>query len=142
MNAAAWLLAAKLIGAAALLAAGAAGVRGCQEHYRSQGRDEVQARYLSRIRELLGHFGGTQDVALEIGSLPRQAVAAVGNAASGGNASGKACSGSLRAKVTCGTNARRSSKATPAWRKALCRFSASLINAAGVDRQPAQSSRL
>ena len=34
-------------------------------------RDEVQARYLARIRELLGHFGGAQEVALEIGSLPR-----------------------------------------------------------------------
>ena len=51
MNAAAWLLAAKLIGAAALLAAGAAGVRGCQEHYRSQGRDEVQARWDDERRE-------------------------------------------------------------------------------------------
>jgi chromosomal replication initiator protein len=36
-------------------------------------RDEVRARYLVRIRELLGHFAGSADVALEIGSLPRQA---------------------------------------------------------------------
>src|SRR5690606_27502810 len=34
-------------------------------------RDEVRARYLGRIRELLGHFAGTPEVTLEIGSLPR-----------------------------------------------------------------------
>ena len=34
-------------------------------------RDEVQVRYLPRIRELLAHFGDSGDVALEIGSLPR-----------------------------------------------------------------------
>ncbi|MDH5822606.1 chromosomal replication initiator protein DnaA [Luteimonas sp. RD2P54] len=34
-------------------------------------RDEVRARYLTRIRELLGHFGDSDEVALEIGSLPR-----------------------------------------------------------------------
>ncbi|MCR6664161.1 MAG: chromosomal replication initiator protein DnaA [Luteimonas sp.] len=38
-------------------------------------RDEVQARYLSRIRELLAHYAGIAEVALEIGSLPRQAPA-------------------------------------------------------------------
>ncbi|MEZ0471287.1 chromosomal replication initiator protein DnaA [Luteimonas salinilitoris] len=34
-------------------------------------RDEVRSRYLTRIRELLGHFSGSAEVALEIGSLPR-----------------------------------------------------------------------
>src|SRR5690606_10037464 len=34
-------------------------------------RDEVESRYLQRIRELLAHFGGSDEVALEIGSLPR-----------------------------------------------------------------------
>ena len=34
-------------------------------------RDEVESRYLQRIRELLVHFGGSDEVALEIGSLPR-----------------------------------------------------------------------
>ncbi len=34
-------------------------------------RDEVRARYLDRIRELLGHFAGSPDVTLEIGSMPR-----------------------------------------------------------------------
>ncbi len=34
-------------------------------------RDEVRARYLARIRELLQHFAGNGDVALEIGSMPR-----------------------------------------------------------------------
>src|SRR3546814_2559315 len=34
-------------------------------------RDEVRSRYLGRIRELLGHFAGTPEVTLEIGSLPR-----------------------------------------------------------------------
>ncbi|CAN5648296.1 chromosomal replication initiator protein DnaA [soil metagenome] len=36
-------------------------------------RDEVRTRYLGRIRELLDHFAGSADVALEIGSLPREA---------------------------------------------------------------------
>ena len=41
-------------------------------------RDEVQTRYLPRIRELLGHFAGNPSVVLEIGSMPRpQAVAPV-----------------------------------------------------------------
>ena len=39
-------------------------------------RDEVESRYLQRIRELLAHFGGSDEVALEIGSLPRAAGAA------------------------------------------------------------------
>ena len=39
-------------------------------------RDEVESRYLARIRELLAHFSGSNDVALEIGSLPRQPGAA------------------------------------------------------------------
>ncbi|HRN61852.1 MAG TPA: chromosomal replication initiator protein DnaA [Luteimonas sp.] len=43
-------------------------------------RDAVLERYLPRIRELLGHFGGGGEVSLEIGSLPR-AVAATGLAA-------------------------------------------------------------
>lgn len=34
-------------------------------------RDEVQARYLPRIRELLEHFSGIDDVSLQVGSLPR-----------------------------------------------------------------------
>src|SRR3546814_11510312 len=34
-------------------------------------RDEVRSRYLGRIRALLGHFAGTPEVTLEIGSLPR-----------------------------------------------------------------------
>src|SRR5699024_7648363 len=38
-------------------------------------RDEVRARYLERIRELLGHFGGGAEVSLEIGSMPRPAAA-------------------------------------------------------------------
>ncbi|WP_298577760.1 chromosomal replication initiator protein DnaA [uncultured Luteimonas sp.] len=46
-------------------------------------RDEVESRYLQRIRELLAHFAGSGDVQLEIGSLPRAAaVAAAGPAAS------------------------------------------------------------
>ncbi|QCO66639.1 chromosomal replication initiator protein DnaA [Luteimonas yindakuii] len=36
-------------------------------------RDEVRARYLARIRELLAHFAGNGEVSLEIGSLPRAA---------------------------------------------------------------------
>jgi chromosomal replication initiator protein len=36
-------------------------------------RDEVRDRYMVRIRELLGHFGGGADVSLEIGSLPKSA---------------------------------------------------------------------
>ena len=36
--------------------------------------EEVRARYLARIRELLAHFAGSPDVSLEIGSF-RRAVA-------------------------------------------------------------------
>lgn len=45
MNAAAvmWLI--KAAGAAALLALAAVGVRSCQEHYRDQGREQVQQRW-------------------------------------------------------------------------------------------------
>jgi chromosomal replication initiator protein len=39
-------------------------------------RDEVESRYLGRIRELLTHYAGHGDVALEIGSLPRAAAPA------------------------------------------------------------------
>ena len=39
-------------------------------------RDEVRTRYLARIRELLGHFTGSPEVSLEIGSLPRAVTAA------------------------------------------------------------------
>ncbi|NUS38211.1 MAG: ATP-binding protein, partial [Lysobacter sp.] len=38
--------------------------------------DEVRARYLERIRELLAHFAGSPDVSLEIGSLRRVAAPA------------------------------------------------------------------
>ena len=34
-------------------------------------RDEVQARYMPRIRELLEHFAGIEDVSLQVGSMPR-----------------------------------------------------------------------
>ncbi|MGH8073079.1 MAG: chromosomal replication initiator protein DnaA [Lysobacter sp.] len=36
----------------------------------------VRERYLHRIRELLTHFSGSNEVSLEVGSLPRVAVAA------------------------------------------------------------------
>ena len=45
-------------------------------------RDEVQSRYLVRIRELLAHYAGSREVSLEIGSLPRVA-ASVGDVATG-----------------------------------------------------------
>ena len=51
MSAAAWIWIAKLVAAAALLALVVAGVRGCQEHYRGQGRDEVQGRWDADRRE-------------------------------------------------------------------------------------------
>lgn len=38
-------------------------------------RDEVQARYMPRIRELLEHFAGIEDVSLQVGSMPRAVVA-------------------------------------------------------------------
>lgn len=34
-------------------------------------RDEVQARYMPRIRELLEHFAGIEEVSLQVGSMPR-----------------------------------------------------------------------
>ena len=40
-------------------------------------RDEVRARYLDRIRELLAHFAGSSEVSLEIGSLPRTSQSGV-----------------------------------------------------------------
>ena len=51
MSAAAWIWVAKLVGGAALLALAVAGVRGCQEHYRGQGRDEVQTQWSAERRE-------------------------------------------------------------------------------------------
>ncbi len=36
----------------------------------------VRERYLVRIRELLAHFSGSNEVSLEVGSLPRAAIAA------------------------------------------------------------------
>nr|MBP6748679.1 ATP-binding protein [Xanthomonadaceae bacterium] len=48
-------------------------------------RDEVQARYLGRISELLGHFAGNTAVSLEIGSVPRPAISGNGN----GNGNGQ-----------------------------------------------------
>ena len=39
-------------------------------------RDEVQARYMPRIRELLEHFAGIEEVSLQVGSMPRAVVAA------------------------------------------------------------------
>ena len=36
--------------------------------------EHVRERYLDRIRELLGHFAGNDDVSLEVGSLPRPAA--------------------------------------------------------------------
>src|SRR5690606_13839692 len=53
-------------------------------------RDAVHERYMPRIRELLGHFGGGGDVSLEIGSLPRASEpprAAAGPVAPSGSAS-------------------------------------------------------
>ena len=57
-------------------------------------RDEVRDRYLVRIRELLGHFAGSSEVSLEIGSLRRAAppTPATSNGSPGiaGTASGNA----------------------------------------------------
>ena len=39
-------------------------------------RDAVQARYLNRISELLGHYAGNAAVSLEIGSVVRPAATA------------------------------------------------------------------
>jgi chromosomal replication initiator protein len=43
-------------------------------------RDEVESRYLARIRELLAHYAGSGDVALEVGSLTRPAAKPAGAA--------------------------------------------------------------
>ena len=40
-------------------------------------RDEVQARFLARIRELAKHYGAGADVALDIGAPPRAATASI-----------------------------------------------------------------
>jgi chromosomal replication initiator protein len=57
-------------------------------------RAEVRDRYLVRIRELLGHFAGSSEVSLEIGSLRRAAPAAQaatnGSPGIAGTASGNA----------------------------------------------------
>src|SRR5690606_3684459 len=52
-------------------------------------RDEVESRYLQRIRELLAHFAGSGDVQLEIGSLPRAAAPPATDAATGAAAPAK-----------------------------------------------------
>lgn len=44
-------------------------------------RDEVQARYMPRIRELLEHFAGIADVSLQVGSMPRAPAPPVASAA-------------------------------------------------------------
>jgi chromosomal replication initiator protein len=46
-------------------------------------RDEVRDRYLGRIRELLGHFAGSSEVSLEIGSMRRAAPAPAAPMANG-----------------------------------------------------------
>ncbi len=53
-------------------------------------RDEVQARYMPRIRELLAHFAGIDDVSLQVGSLPRSALPAATPAADAARASSAA----------------------------------------------------
>lgn len=64
--------------------------------------DEVRDRYLGRIRELLAHFAGQQDVSLEIGSRapakPRIAEAAAANGAAA--PVGEAFAGNLDAHYT------------------------------------------
>ena len=49
-------------------------------------RDEVQARYMPRIRELLAHFAGVEDVSLQVGSLPRAVAPPSATTLSGGDA--------------------------------------------------------
>ena len=48
--------------------------------------EEVRARYLARIRELVAHFAGDGEVSLEIGSLRRPAGAGAGSPAAFGQA--------------------------------------------------------
>lgn len=50
MTPATWLLVGKLVGAAALLGAATLGVRGLQEHYREQGRTEINAKWAEAKR--------------------------------------------------------------------------------------------
>lgn len=45
--------------------------------------DQVRERYLPRIRELLDYFAGTDDVVLEVGSLPRARTEPARDAATG-----------------------------------------------------------
>jgi chromosomal replication initiator protein len=63
-------------------------------------RDEVRVRYLARIRELLGHFAGSPEVALEIGSLPRIASAIDPLPVSRAVSTGEAFHGNLDAHYT------------------------------------------
>jgi chromosomal replication initiator protein len=51
-------------------------------------RDEVRDRYLARIRELLGHFAGSSEVSLEIGSLRRATPAPPTAGAGAGTSAG------------------------------------------------------
>ena len=51
MNAAAWLIVAKVVGVALLVGAVVTGVRSCQEHYRDEGRTEVQSKWDNAKRE-------------------------------------------------------------------------------------------
>ena len=51
MNAAAWLIVAKVVGVALLVGAVVTGVRSCQEHYRDEGRTEVQSKWDNVKRE-------------------------------------------------------------------------------------------
>ena len=46
--------------------------------------EEVRARYIGRIRELLAHFSGSPDVSLEIGSLKRSTSPVAGDATTPG----------------------------------------------------------
>ena len=52
--------------------------------------EEVRARYLGRIRELVAHFAGAGDVSLEIGSLRKPGGAAAPAAFGGATAAARA----------------------------------------------------
>lgn len=56
--------------------------------------EQVQSRYLERIRELLSHFANAQDVMLAVGSRPRAAVLAAEAAQPPSNASAAAIASS------------------------------------------------